>query len=99
MSRGDTKTKDVLKSERDGGKHFVSERPAMPWDRYTRTGNLARTWGKKSTEKQDLEAAKKKADRVKLRWQIRQQREQTNSRSRITQTTRTSGTNSKEWIT
>ena len=34
VSQGDTKTKDVLKSERVCGKHFVSGRPAMPWDRY-----------------------------------------------------------------
>ena len=47
--------------------------PCLGIDNITRTGYLARTYEIKST---DFEAAKKKADRVKLRGQIRQQQEQ-----------------------
>lgn len=76
VSRADTKTKDVLKSERVCGKHFVSGRPAMPSDRYNEDWVPSKNLGKKEYRKKDGEAAKKKADRVKLRGQIRQQREQ-----------------------
>ena len=34
ISRGDTATKDILKSERVCSKHFVSGQPAKNWDKY-----------------------------------------------------------------
>ena len=65
VSRADTKTKDVLKSERVCGKQFVSGRSAMPSDRYNEDWVPSKNLGKKEYRKKDVEAAKKKADRVR----------------------------------
>ena len=34
ISRDDMKSKDILKSERVCGRHFVSGKPALLWERY-----------------------------------------------------------------
>ena len=73
ISRDDTKSKDILKSERVCGRHFVSGKPALLWDRYNVDWKPTRNLGKKDYSKEpDLQAAAARADRAKDRDQARQ---------------------------
>ena len=73
VSRDDTGTKAILNTERVCGKHFISGQPALPWDKYNKDWKPTQNLGKKEYRKKDLEAAEKKAERVKLREQVREQ--------------------------
>ena len=70
ISRDDTKSKDILKSERVFGRHFVSGKPALLWDRYNVDWKPTLNLGKKDYS--DLQAAAARADRAKDRDQARQ---------------------------
>ena len=72
ISRDDTKSKDILKSERVCGRHFVSGKPALLWDRYNVDWKPTLNLGKRITQKSDLQAAAARADRAKDRDQARQ---------------------------
>ena len=73
ISRDDTKWKDILKSERVCGRHFVSGKPALLWDRYNVEWKPILNLGKKDYSKEpDLQAAAARADRAKDRDQARQ---------------------------
>ena len=73
ISRDDTKSKDILKSERVCGRHFVSGKPALLWDRYNVDWKPTLNLGKKDYSKEpDLQAAAARADRAKDRDQARQ---------------------------
>ena len=73
ISRDDTKWKDILKSERVCGRHFVSGKPALLWDRYNVDWKPTLNLGKKDYSKEhDLQAAAARADRAKDRDQARQ---------------------------
>ena len=72
-SRDDTKSKDILKSERVCGRHFVSGKPALLWERYNVDWKPTLNLGKKDYSKEsDLQAAAARADRAKDRDQARQ---------------------------
>ena len=51
ISRDDTKSKDILKSERVCGRHFVSGKPALLWDRYNVDWKPTLNLGKKNYSK------------------------------------------------
>ena len=70
ISRDDTKSKDILKSERVCGRHFVSGKPALLWDRYNVDWKPTLNLGKKDYSY--LQAAAARADRAKDRDQVRQ---------------------------
>ena len=73
ISRDNTKWKDILKSERVCGRHFVSGKPALLWDRYNVDWKPTLNLGKKDYSKEpDLQAAAARADRAKDRDQARQ---------------------------
>ena len=73
ISRDDTKWKDILKSERVWGRHFVSGKPALLWYRYNVDWKPTLNLGKKDYSKEpDLQAAAARADRAKDRDQARQ---------------------------
>ena len=60
ISRDDTKWKDILKSERVWGRHFVSGKPALLWYRYNVDWKPTLNLGKKDYSKEpDLQAAAK----------------------------------------
>ena len=66
ISRDDTKWKDILKSERVCGRHVVSGKPALLWDRYNVDWKPTLNLGKKDYSKEpDLQAAAARADRAK----------------------------------
>ena len=52
ISRDDTKSKDILKSERVCGRHFVSGKPALLWDRYNVDWKPTLNLGKKDYSKE-----------------------------------------------
>ena len=55
ISRDDTKWKDILKSERVCGRHFVSGKPVLLWDRYNVDWKpTVLTWGKRITQKSPI---------------------------------------------
>ena len=63
----------MLKSERVCGRHFVSGKPALLWDRYNVDWKPTLNLGKKDYSKEpDLQAAAARADRAKDRDQARQ---------------------------
>ena len=69
----DTKSKDILKSERVCGRHFVSGKPALLWDRYNVDWKPTLNLGKKDYSKEpDLQAVAARADRAKDHDQARQ---------------------------
>ena len=62
-----------LESERVWGRHFVSGKPALLWDRYNVDWKPTLNLGKKDYSKEpDLQAAAARADRAKDRDQARQ---------------------------
>ena len=62
-----------MKSERVCGRHFVSGKPALLWDRYNVDWKPTLNLGKKDYSKEpDLQAAAARADRAKDRDQARQ---------------------------
>ena len=68
ISRYDTKSKDILKSETVRGRHFVSGKPAVLWDRYNVDWKPTLNLGKKDYSKEpDLQAAAARANRTKHR--------------------------------
>ena len=68
ISRDDTKSKDILKSERVCGRHFVSGKPALLRDRYNVDWKPTLNLGKKDYSKEpDLQAAGARANRAKDR--------------------------------
>ena len=72
VSRGDTKAKNILESERVCGCHFVSGKPAAPWDKHNidwvPTLNLGKKEYKESERKeQQQKAAGERAERTKER--------------------------------
>ena len=72
MSRGDTEAKNILESERVCGCHFVSGKPAAPWDKHNidwvPTLNLGKKEYKESERKeQQQKAAGERAERAKER--------------------------------
>ena len=70
ISPDETKSKDILKSERVCGRHFVSGKPALLWDRYNVDWKPTLNSGKKDYS--DFQAAAARADRAKDRDQARQ---------------------------
>jgi len=72
-SLDDTKSKDILKSERVCGRNFVSGKPALLWERYNLDWKPTVNLGKKDYSKEPhLQAAEARADRVKDCDQARQ---------------------------
>ena len=69
-SRDDTKSKGILKSEKVCGRHFVSGKPTLLWDRYNVDWKPTLDLGKKDYS--DLQAAGARADRAKDRDQAKQ---------------------------
>ena len=72
VSRGDTEAKNILESERVCGCHFVSGKPAAPWDKHNidwvPTLNLGKKEYKESERKeQQQKAAGERAERAKER--------------------------------
>ena len=70
MSRGDTEAKNILESVRVCGCHFVSVKPAAPWDKHNidwvPTLNLGKKEYKESERKeQQQKAAGERAERAK----------------------------------
>ena len=73
MSRDDTKSKHILKSERVCGRQVVSGKPALLWDRYNVDWKPTLNLGKKDYSKEpNLQAAAARAERAKDRNQARQ---------------------------
>ena len=73
IGRDDTKSKDILKSERVCGRHFVSGKPALLWERYNVDWKPTLNLGKKNYSKEaDLKAEAARADRAKDRDQAGQ---------------------------
>ena len=73
ISRDDTKWKDILKSERVCGRHFVSGKHVLLWDRYNVDWKPTLNLGKKDYSKEpDLQAPAAGADRAKDHDQARQ---------------------------
>lgn len=73
ISRGDISCKDILKTERVCGRHFISGKPSMPWDKYNKDWKPSQNLGKQEYVQKNLESAEKKAERTKLRAQSREQ--------------------------
>ena len=68
ISRGDTKAKDVLKSERVCGKHFVFGKPSPYWDKHNVDWVPTLELAKKSYGREiDYEARAKRQERAKKR--------------------------------
>ena len=72
MSQGDTKAKNIFESEHVCGCHFVSGKPAAPWDKHNidwvSTLNLGKKEYKESERKeQQQKAAGERAERAKER--------------------------------
>ena len=67
ISRDDTRTKDVLESERVCGRHFVSGKPAQSWDKHNVDWIPTLNLGKKKYKEKDVEAATERAERAKAR--------------------------------
>ena len=70
MSRGDTEAKNIFESEHVCGCHFVSGKPAAPWDKHNidwvPTLNLGKKEYKESERKeQQQKAAGERAERAK----------------------------------
>ena len=59
ISRGDTKAKDVLKSERVCGKHFVSGKPSPYWDKHNEDWVPTLELGKKSYGREPIKTMKR----------------------------------------
>ena len=71
ISRGDTESKDVLKSERVCGKHFVSGKPAPYWHKHDVDWVPTLQLGKKNYRpKLDHKSNAERAERAKKRDQI-----------------------------
>lgn len=73
ISRDDIAYKNVLSNERVCGKHFVSGRPAMAWDKFHEDWIPTQHLGKKNYTPNNTSIAKEKAERVKVRGQVREQ--------------------------
>lgn len=87
ISRGDTESKDVLKSQRVCGKHFVSGKPAPYWHKHDVDWVRTLQLGKKNFRpKLDHDANAKRAVRAKKREQLaveRQEREAAEKRRKL----------------
>ena len=87
ISRGDTASKNVLTSERVCGKHFVSGKPALSWDKHNVDWVPTLQLGKKNYSPQlDHEANAERAERAKKRQKLaveRQEREVAEKRRKL----------------
>ncbi|XP_078382580.1 uncharacterized protein LOC144665247 [Oculina patagonica] len=87
ISRGDTKSKDVLKSERVCGKHFVSGKPAPFWNKHDVDWVPTLQLGKKNYRPElNHQAKAERAERTKKREQLaveRQEREVAEKRQKL----------------
>ena len=67
ISRDDTRTKEVLESERVCGRHFVSGKPAQSWDKHNVDWIPTLNLGKKIYNEKKVDAAAERAERAKAR--------------------------------
>ena len=67
ISRDDVKYKDILKSERVCGRHFVSGKPSQPWDKHNVDWIPSLNLGKKRYREESSKAATERAERAKAR--------------------------------
>ena len=67
ISRDDTRTKEVLESERVCGRHFVSGKPAQSWDKHNVDWIPTLNLGKKIYKEKKVDAAAEIAERAKAR--------------------------------
>ena len=67
ISRDDGKYKDILKSERVCGRHFVSGKPSQPWDKHNVDWIPSLNLGKKRYREESSKAATERAERAKAR--------------------------------
>ena len=89
ISRDDTRTKDVLESERVCGRHFVSGKPAQSWDKHNVDWIPTLNLGKKIYKEKNVEASTERAERAKARRKSaieRQEQEAAKKRKFLNQT-------------
>ena len=89
ISRDDTRTKEVLESERVCGRHFVSGKPARSWDKHNVDWKPTLNLGKKIYKEKKVEAATERAERAKARRKSaieRQEQEAAKKRNILNQT-------------
>ena len=67
ISRDDVKYKDILKSERVCGRHFVSGKPSQPWDKHNVDWIPSLNLGKKRYREESSKTATERAERAKAR--------------------------------
>ena len=89
ISRDDTRTKDVLESERVCGRHFVSGKPAQSWDKHNVDWIPTLNLGKNICKQKYVEAAAERVERAKARRKSaieRQEQEAAKKRKPLNQT-------------
>ena len=65
ISRDDVKYKDIIKSERVCGCHFVSGKPSQRWDKHNADWAPSLNVGKKRYREKSSEVATERAERAK----------------------------------
>ena len=89
ISQDNTRTKDVLESERVCGRHFVSGKPAQSWDKHNVDWIPTLNLGKKIYKEKNAEASTERAERAKARRKSaieRQEQEAAKKRKFLNQT-------------
>ena len=84
ISRDDVKYKDILKSERVCGRHFVSGKPSQRWDKHNVDWAPSLNLGKKRYREKSSEAATERAERAKARRKSALEQQQLEAAKKMT---------------
>ena len=84
ISRDDMKYKDILKSERVCGRHFVSGKPSQRWDKHNVDWAPSLNLGKKRYREKSSEAATERAERAKARRKSALEQQQLEAAKKMT---------------
>ena len=84
ISRDDVKYKDILKSERVCGCHFMSGKPCQRWDKHNVDWAPSLNLGKKRYREKSSEAATKRAERAKARRKSALEQQQVKAAKKMT---------------
>ena len=84
ISRDDVKYKDILKSERVCGRHFVSGKPSQRWDKHNIDWAPSLNLGKKRYREKSSEAATEQAERAKAQRKSALEQQQLEAAKKMT---------------
>ncbi|CAH3177577.1 unnamed protein product, partial [Porites lobata] len=84
ISRDDVKYKDILKSERVCGRHFVSGKPSQRWDKHNVDWAPSLNLGKKRYREKSSEAATERAERAKAQRKSALEQQQLEAAKKMT---------------